>query len=202
MHTTVEREVRVCDPCFNLYGPKEEAGARPAAQQQKKPLWYFSRFLETCHQQNTDPNCKTSGSCNQEFFHINIRDSNIIQNSLGSLDQSRDQNNPIYSNSRSCWVWEFGVDKTCIKKICEKIPFGSVMSTNLMSTEIRNLLLQYCSNNLYKSWFIVTDRLSDHCSISDGVLIREVFSALNFNMYYLDFQTCTKMENKFTWKMS
>ena len=39
MHTTVEREVRVCDPCFNLYGPKEEAGARPAAQQQKKPLW-------------------------------------------------------------------------------------------------------------------------------------------------------------------
>ena len=38
MHTTVEREMRVCDPCFNLYGPKEEAGARPAVQQQKKPL--------------------------------------------------------------------------------------------------------------------------------------------------------------------
>ena len=32
----IEREVRVCDPCFNLYGPKEEVGARPAAQQQKK----------------------------------------------------------------------------------------------------------------------------------------------------------------------
>ena len=28
--------MRVCDPCFDLYGPKEEAGARPAAQQQKK----------------------------------------------------------------------------------------------------------------------------------------------------------------------
>ena len=33
----IEREVRVCDPCFNLYGPKEEVGARPAAQKQKKP---------------------------------------------------------------------------------------------------------------------------------------------------------------------
>ena len=29
-------QVRVCDPCFDLYGPKEEAGARPPAQQQKK----------------------------------------------------------------------------------------------------------------------------------------------------------------------
>ena len=28
--------MRVCDPCFDLYGPKEEAGARPPAQQQKK----------------------------------------------------------------------------------------------------------------------------------------------------------------------
>ena len=28
--------MRVCDPCFDLYGPKEEAGVRPPAQQQKK----------------------------------------------------------------------------------------------------------------------------------------------------------------------
>ena len=32
----IEHKVIVCDPCFNLYGPKEEVGARPAAQQQKK----------------------------------------------------------------------------------------------------------------------------------------------------------------------
>ena len=28
--------MRVCDTCYDQFGPKEEAGARPPAQQQKK----------------------------------------------------------------------------------------------------------------------------------------------------------------------
>merc|ERR1711971_1126965 len=59
----IEREVRVCDPCFDLYGPKEEAGARPPAQQQKKktegdlPAEYLASALS---KQNQVP--QTTGS--------------------------------------------------------------------------------------------------------------------------------------------